>query len=725
MSTHPVKRAQRKILLLEITALLSFGAIVLLMLSSGEPLVIFGVSTGIDNVAALVATVVAAVSLFAVIFVSMRMHRQKLKGLAGFEDATRRLTNGDYSRRVNVSVRNEFQTLAKAFNKLTDQLEESLISSRSLADIDRLILSAANLETILQKVLLSGQMDAVEVTLLLRGDMSSVQVSTYGLTQNRMEQNFVATFDVTDDHLKDIEGYRAIARRACGGDMLECIPIAEEDTITGVLVAAGHRSLSAGESKRLTDLVDRLSVAVTNIRRSESLYQQAHFDVLTGLLNRLAFEDKLRESLSRSERGEKGVLLFLDLDGFKKVNDTEGHEAGDRLLVAISERLRETLRPEDTIARLGGDEFAIIVPGCENDKSVPVLCERIISSVIQPIVVDRMEHLVGTSIGVALYPDDGRALDELVMKADSAMYRAKEAGGSRFAFFDDTLNEANRHRVLVETRLRSAIENNELQVHFQPKLNLKTWQVDSAEALLRWNDKKLGEVKPDMFVSIAEETSLVQDFMPIVVDRAALLIAAVQRAGTTLETVAVNASPKQLMAEGFALSLLSMLDRRRLPHHFIELEVTESVFARDTEQVVRELEILRDAGIKIALDDFGTGYSSLNMLRELPLDTVKIDRAFITELDSTAQARMLLGHIISIAGTLGMKVVAEGVETDLQFEHLLATDCHYVQGFLISQARSEREFVNALPTWQAEARNRRSHVGLSMSQGNRLRRLAR
>jgi diguanylate cyclase (GGDEF)-like protein len=702
MSTHSVKRAKHKILALEIAAFLPFVALVYLTLNDGRP---FEAVEFIADFNA-VATVVAAAALFVVTVLGMRMLRRKLRTLARFEDATRRLAGGDYSRRVGINVRDEFQTLAQAFNELTDQLEESLVSSRSLADIDRLILSAANLKTILQKVLLSARMDAVEVTILLRQEMSSVQISTYRLEQRRMAVDFAAVVGVADDDLRDIEGYRKIANSACGGDILECLPLAEEGKITGVLVATGHRSLSAGESKRLTDLVDRLSVAVTNIRRSESLYQQAHFDALTGLINRHAFEDKLRESLSRSRRGEKGVLLFLDLDGFKKVNDTEGHEAGDRLLVTISERLREALRPEDTIARLGGDEFAIIVRGCEDDKSVSPICERVIRVLTKPIVVDRMEHLVGTSIGVALYPGDGQQLDELVMKADSAMYRAKEAGGSRFAFFDDTLNEANRHRVLVETRLRSAIKNNELQVYFQPKLNLKTWSVDSAEALLRWTDDKLGKVKPDMFVSIAEETNLIQDFMSIVVDKAGLLIAAADRAGTTLETVAVNASPKQLMAEGFALALLSMLDRRQLPHSLIELEVTETVFARDMGQVVRELEILRTAGMKIALDDFGTGYSSLNMLRELPLDTVKIDRAFITELDSTNQARMLVGHIISIAATLGMKVVAEGVETELQLEHLLGMDCDYIQGFLISEAKPEEEFVNMLLGWPLVARER-------------------
>jgi len=207
-------------------------------------------------------------------------------------------------------------------------------------------------------------------------------------------------------------------------NVIECFPIACDEQLAGVLFAAGLRSLSAMESKRLTDLadlVDRLSVAVTNFTHTETLYHQAHFDPLTGLLNRRAFEDRLKESLARSRRDETGVRLFIDLDGFKKVNDTEGHEAGDKLLVLVAERLRAAMRPEDIISRLGGDEFAIIAPGSADETSITAICERIIASVAGPVVVDRMEHTIGTSIGVARYPIDGTELDEVVMKADSAM----------------------------------------------------------------------------------------------------------------------------------------------------------------------------------------------------------------------------------------------------------------------------------------------------------------
>ena len=638
--------------------------------------------------------------LTAVLFI--RLIRRRFALLGRLEELTRYIIRGDYAHRVKVSDKDEFQSLGNAFNEMTEQLEASLKSSQSVADIDRMILSSEPLDTVVRKVLLSARMDKVEISLLLRIDRTKRTLSKFRLRGRQLIEEPIGLLEISDDTLKDIDGYQRIARRVCGESLKSCVPIAADGALTGALVATARRSLQTFEAKQLTDLADRLSVAITNIQRSEILFQKAHFDELTGLINRHAFQEKLREHISRSWRGENGAVLFIDLDGFKKVNDTEGHKAGDRLLVIIAERLKGCLREVDTIARMGGDEFAVIVPGCEDEKSISHLCERIIGSAVQPIVVDRMEHTVGASIGVAVFPDDGQKVEELIMKADSAMYRAKEAGRARFAFFDDTLNEASKHRVLVESRLRNALNNGELELHFQPKLNLKDRTVTSAEALLRWTDEELGVVRPDIFVPIAEETNLIHDFTLVQVNKVADLISAADAVGVKLEHVAINASAKQLMTEGFAMSLLSMMDQRMLPHHKVAIEVTESVFAHDKQMVVQELEILQAAGIKIALDDFGTGFSSLNMLRELPLDEVKIDRSFITEIESSDQARVLVQHLISIATTLGKTVVAEGVETEVQLQHLEEAHCHFVQGFLVAKAKTMEDFLHLLASWQDE-----------------------
>jgi diguanylate cyclase len=698
MATRPGRSLIRALLTTVIAiTLIPAGALAYLSLLQPDSATLVG-SVGLFARLALIVTLICVV--IAVIYISS-LARRRLRPLQAFEDAIKRLTRGEYAHRLKVRSDNEFHSLFRAFNQMTSQLEISVRSSQSVADIDRLILSSADLDTVLQKVLLTARMRTMEINLVLRHDLNSKSLSSFRLEKGRLKEEPIGLLEISDDTLKDVEGYHQIALRVCGEDIQACLPIAAEGTITGVLVARATRALEASESKQLTDLADRLSVAFTNIKRSETLYQKAHFDDLTGLINRHAFEDKLREQISRSWRGEQGALLFIDLDGFKKVNDTEGHKAGDRLLVEISERLQTSLREVDTIARLGGDEFAVIVPGCESEKSVSRLCERLIVSMKKPIVVDRMEHTVGASIGVAIFPDDGKSVEELVMKADSAMYRAKETGRGRFEFFDDNLNEANRHRVLVESRLRGALKRNELNLYFQPKLRLKDHTIDSAEALLRWTDDELGVVSPDAFVPIAEETNLVHEFACVQVDHTADLLIAADAAGVRLEHIAINASTKQLMTDGFAMSLLSQLDRRSLPHHFIEIEVTESVFAADTRTAVRELEILQSAGIRIALDDFGTGFSSLNMLRELPLDVVKIDRSFITELETSDQARILVQHLISIATTLGKEVVAEGVETEIQLQHLREANCHYVQGYLVSKAKPAAGFLELVRSWQS------------------------
>jgi diguanylate cyclase (GGDEF)-like protein len=643
-------------------------------------------------------------------WLTVRLLRRRFALLNRLEHLTRQIIRGDYANRVTVKPHDEFQSLGDAFNEMTDQLQASLKSSQSVADIDRLILSSADLDTVVRKVLLTARMEGVEISLLLRPDSTKPILTRYRLEARQLIEEPLGLLEISDDSLRDEDGYRRIARRICGDSVRSCLPVAAEGAITGALIAGATRKLQRAEAKQLNDLADRLSVAITNIQRSEILFQKAHFDELTGLINRHAFQERLRDHISRSWRGENGAILFIDLDGFKKVNDTEGHKAGDRLLCIIADRLRECLREVDTIARMGGDEFAVILPGCEDEKSISHLCERIISAAIQPVVVDRMEHTVGASIGVAVFPDDGQKVDELIMKADSAMYRAKEAGRSRFAFFDDTLNEASRHRVLVESRLRGALARGELELHFQPKLNLADRSVTSAEALIRWTDEALGPVPPDEFVPIAEETNLIHDFTAVQVDKVSELVAAADAVGVRLDSVAINASAKQLMTEGFAMSLLSMLDRRLLPHTKVEIEVTESVFAHDKQMVVQELEILQAAGIKIALDDFGTGFSSLNMLRELPLDIVKIDRSFITEIETSDQARVLVQHLISIATTLGKQVVAEGVESEVQLRHLEEANCHFVQGFLVSRAKTTEDFLHLLADWQNEETRQKLHL---------------
>jgi diguanylate cyclase (GGDEF)-like protein len=687
MAANHTNISARRIQLLGVLSLLIFAGLVYVLLGN--------VTAAIEN---RILELVLGTLLLSAAWIALAWLHGQQKSIVRFEIAAKRIINRDTTQSINADEHSEYPELVNIVNELVGQIDESIDARRCLSEIDSLILSGAPIDAIIRRCLAAASLDALDTRLLLRPDLSSVQVMMHKLDGLKVTTEVVTLLDMSTEALNHVDRYRELAAEQCE-NMLECYPIACDEQLAGVLFAAGHRSISAIESKRLTDLVDRLSVAVTNIAHSETLYQQAHFDPLTGLLNRRAFEDRLKESLARSHRDESGVLLFIDLDGFKKVNDTEGHEAGDRLLVLVAERLRAAVRPEDIIARLGGDEFAIIAPGSATEGSIAAICERIVSSVGGPVVVDRMEHTVGTSIGVARYPLDGKDLDEIVMKADSAMYRAKQKGGSRFSFFDDSMKEANDHRILVESRFRNAIKQHDLELQFQPKLDLKKWAINSSEALLRWRDEQLGEVSPSEFIGVAEETGLIHNIMPLIVEGTTNVLKRADEQGIQIDSIALNASPKQIMTDGFALSMLSMLDMRNVPHEKIEVEVTETVLAQDMAQVLTELHILRMAGIKVALDDFGTGYSSLNMLRELPLDVVKIDRAFITELETSDEARDMLKHLIDMAKVLGLQVVAEGVETDVQLQYLLAHDCDVVQGFLIARAQSESDYLKMIVEW--------------------------
>lgn len=697
MATVPTRTTRRRIALLSVLVPLAYAAVVHVLIS--EEILQMPISLT-DPAFYLLAF--ASVQLCAGLCGVWLLYCNQ-RAVNKLQQSIRKLIKSDFSAHLNPDEHYGVQRLANQVNRLIDLIDESKETRRSLAEFDSLILSGADITAIIRRCLIAARLDAVKTTLLLRSETDLLQIMRHSLNGVKVITEPVSISEMDHDVLSDAEFYRQLACNEAD-NVQASHPIACDDQFTGVLVASGHRPLTASESKRLSDLVDRLSVAMTNIKRSETLYRQAHFDALTGLINRRAFEERLQESLLRSKRGETGVILFLDLDGFKKVNDTGGHEASDRLLVIIGKRLRGALRPEDTIARLGGDEFAVIATDCADEKSISDLCDRIVNAVTAPVFVDRMEHVVGTSIGIARYPDDGQDLDELLMKADSAMYKAKETGGSRFAFFDDSLKAANNHRLLVESRLRSAIKERNLELHFQPKLNLKEWTIDDAEALLRWDDEELGTVSPDEFIGIAEESGLITEVMPIIIERSSLLLDLAEARGVDIDTIAINASPRQIMTDGFALSVLSMLDAHGIAHRKFEVEVTESVFAQDMAQVMTELHILRMAGIRIALDDFGTGYSSLNMLRELPLDVVKIDRAFITEIETSEQARAMLKHLIDIANALGLKVVAEGVETESQIQYLIDHDCDFVQGWLISRALPDDALLDTMLAWPGDAR---------------------
>ena len=434
------------------------------------------------------------------------------------------------------------------------------------------------------------------------------------------------------------------------------------------------------------------------------LIQQANFDEVTGLPNRFLALDRLSQALARARRhGQKVALMFLDLDRFKRVNDTLGHPAGDRALREAGLRIRGCLREEDTVARLGGDEFTVVLPGLESAIDAEPAANKILDAFAEPLTVDDWELFLTPSIGITIWPDDGSDADELMRNADSAMYRAKELGRNTARFFTPELNERAMARAHIEGRIRHALDRAEFSLHYQPMVDLRSGQIVRAEALLRWNNPELGQVPPDEFIPLAEDIGLIMPIGEWVLETACLQARDWQQYQEAPKTVSVNVSSRQFRGANLVKAVLAALKNAEMPPRSLELEITENLLMADLPDVtiaLRELEML---GINLSLDDFGTGYSSLSYLRRFPVDVLKIDRSFIQDLTTDSETAKLVEAIITMARSLKLQVVAEGVETVEQMAFLQNRGCDLGQGYYFSRPLPNDEFLDLVRNWSPDA----------------------
>jgi diguanylate cyclase (GGDEF)-like protein/PAS domain S-box-containing protein len=424
---------------------------------------------------------------------------------------------------------------------------------------------------------------------------------------------------------------------------------------------------------------------------------QANYDTLTGLANRSLLQDRLQQALLTAASSERRIAVaFVDLDRFKFINDSLGHHLGDELLKLVATRLKSCVRDCDTIARLGGDEFVLLINGHNGPDSVRKLLEEIRAAVAQPWVTDQGEFLVSCSMGVALHPGDGEEALTLLKHADSAMYRAKESGRNNFQFFTRELNALMTERLELETYLRRALERKQFVLRYQPRINLATGQMVGAEALLRWRIPQRGTIPPRRFISLAEDTGLIVPIGKWVLQSACAQNKAWQDAGLPPMVVSVNVSPRQFRHESLVQTVADALELTGLPARYLELEVTESMVMHDAPQLVAMLDELKELGVQIAVDDFGTGYSSLSYLKRFPVDRLKVDRSFVEHMTTEADDATIVRAIIALGHNLGLKVVAEGVETAQQARALRAYQCDEAQGFLFSRPISARDIPRLL-----------------------------
>ena len=420
----------------------------------------------------------------------------------------------------------------------------------------------------------------------------------------------------------------------------------------------------------------------TRVDAQDKLHHIAMHDTLTGLENRHAFNGKLQRRCQRlSKGGPPFALLMIDLDRFKPVNDTLGHPFGDKVLKVVSARLQKAVRDNDMIARIGGDEFAVIADGLSDPEIAGHLAARIVDVLSRPFFIGGHVAEIGASVGITLAPKDGREAEELTHQVDVALYHAKNEGRGRYSYFDASLTEALRERRSLEADLRRACMRDEFEVHFQPVLDTKSKAFVGAEALVRWECAERGQVPPSVFIPIAEELGLVSSIGSLVLDRACE--AAVTWPDNLM--VAVNVSPVQIMGGRLAANIAQALHRTGLPAHRLEIEITETALVTDDEQALRALEEVRALGVKISLDDFGTGYSSLSYLHRFPIDRIKIDGSFVSQLPTDAGSASIVRAIAQLGESLQLQVTAEGIETDDQYSYIAEHGCGHMQGFMFHE----------------------------------------
>ena len=425
----------------------------------------------------------------------------------------------------------------------------------------------------------------------------------------------------------------------------------------------------------------------------QRLLYMANYDALTGLPNRALLRDRLQHAMLQAERADLLVgVLFLDLDRFKTINDTLGHHSGDQLLNVVADRLKRCVRSSDTVARLGGDEFMVVVEGMHHVDEASIVAKQIRAAFDEPIQLRNREVFVTPSIGITLYPLDDSDADALLRNADSAMYRAKALGGDGIQFFTQDLNDQAAERLSLESSLRQALARDEFELHYQPRIDLPTNRVVGTEALLRWRHPEHGLVPPDRFIGILEEIGLIEPVGDWVLRTACEQAMAWVNKGLPPMRVAVNISPRQFRNKGLADEVEKVLGETGLAPEWLELEVTESLLVENVEATRLTLQALSDRGVHIALDDFGTGYSALGYLRHFPIDTMKIDRSYITDVPFNEDDARLASALVAIARSLGLQVTAEGVETTAQLEFLAGLGCQEVQGFLYSRPLPASEF---------------------------------
>jgi diguanylate cyclase (GGDEF)-like protein/PAS domain S-box-containing protein len=635
--------------------------------------------------------------------------------LRGIAQTARRIAAGNLADRATVDTRTrEVAQLARSFNVMLERVEDA---QGELASLNK------NLE---QRV--------EERTRELRDEMTERRRAERRyrlLFERNLSGVYIATLDgrilSCNDACARMLGYETGEQLVEKGGTVQYFDPAEQQQMVEQLLQNGsivnHEArllrrdgdviwvletlgVSASEHEE-NPAVEGVILDITDRKRTEQEVEfQAYHDALTGLPNRMLFIDRLTVALSQARRRQSPLaVMFLDLDDLKIVNDTLGHAAGDQILQMVGDRLVMSLRQEDTVARLGGDEFTLLLPSLESAADVAGVAEKVIEAIRQPFVLGEDEVRVTTSIGVALYPADGEDPETLLRNADSTMYRVKENGGAAYQFSSGSLPRRAIGRMTLEDSLRQALERNEFAVYYQPLVDSQTREVVAAEALVRWIHPQSGLIEPSGFISLAEYTGLIIPIGEWVLGEACRQAKAWADEGVGNVRIGVNVSARQFHQRDFIGMVNRALESTGLPHGSLELEITETMAMQKSERTIAMLQKLRDSGIGIALDDFGTGQSSLTYLKRFPITTVKIDRSFVSGVNQAIRDAPIVEAVLHLSHSLGLRTVAEGIETSEQWDFLAARHCTEMQGYFISRPLSAEAFTKFLSKRESWAGN--------------------
>ena len=650
-----------------------------------------------------------ALVLVLVGYLALSLIARNLTPLQNLTLAARQIASGNLQSRVRVRTDDEFAWLGEAFNNMADRIGKQISTLEAMSGIDRMILSGTRFEEVSEDVVghLVGLTRCESAAVIARDNEShhvGKMISKHGEETHfdRIGLPADAGNEWCQPRQVDLDEVEEIAapykRRfeAFGQRYVVLIPVVLNDDLKGVLLLGFNSrfDMAQGSLQRCIDLAGRFAVALSSVEREEVLYRQAHFDALTGLPNRQLLKDRLEQQIASARLDEHmGALLFLDLDRFKEINDVYGHSIGDAVLVQAAQRIVSVIRGRDTVARLGGDEFVVVLPNIRNENTARTMAERLLDRLSGAFTVQDVDHYVSASIGIVMFPDDGGSVETLLKNADAAMYRAKDAGRSRFEFFSERLNAESRRKIGLERDLRDAFHTRDLMVYYQPQFDIKTGNISGAEALLRWNHPDEGEVSPDEFIALAEETGLIVEIGGWVLEQACADLCQLLDSGLHPGPMSINVSAMQLRDAEFHHTVMNPIRRFGIHPGYVQLEVTETAVAQNRDTAIELLESLRDEGVRVAIDDFGTGYSSLSYLQQMPFDVIKIDKSFVQRIGDGIKSDRICRTIIRMAQELEKKSIAEGVETLEQLDFLRNNGCHYVQGYHYSHALSQGEFV--------------------------------